>query len=133
MSVQLLVSAQVLISWLMSLSLVSSSVLTVQSVLGILSPSVCPSATHSVSVSLKINKLKKKNIWGAWVVQSVKCLTLAQVMISWFEGLSPVSGSVLTACSLQPAACLRFCVSLSLPLPHSQSACLTVSLSLSQK
>ena len=41
--------------------------------------------------------------WGAWVAQSVKHLTLAQVMISQFVGSSPVSGSVLTAQSLEPA------------------------------
>ena len=40
---------------------------------------------------------------GAWVAQSVKCLTLAQVIISWFVSLSPVLGSVLTAQSLEPA------------------------------
>ena len=40
---------------------------------------------------------------GAWVAQSVKCLTLAQVMISQFMGLNPASGSVLTAQSLDPA------------------------------
>ena len=34
----------------------------------------------------------------AW---SVKCLTSAQVMISWFMSLSPESGSVLTAQSLK--------------------------------
>ena len=38
-----------------------------------------------------------------WVAQSVKRLTLAQVMISQFVGLSPASGSVLTAQSLEPA------------------------------
>ena len=41
---------------------------------------------------------------GAWVAQSVKCLTWAQVMISWFMGSSPKSGSVLTAQSLEPAS-----------------------------
>ena len=40
---------------------------------------------------------------GAWVAQLVKRLTLAQVMISTFVGLSPVLGSVLTAQSLEPA------------------------------
>ena len=39
----------------------------------------------------------------AWVAQSVKRLTLAEVMISWFVGSSPMSGSVLTAWSLGPA------------------------------
>ena len=41
---------------------------------------------------------------GAWVAQSVQHLTSAQVMISWFLGLSPTSGSVLTAQSLEPAS-----------------------------
>ena len=38
------------------------------------------------------------------MIQSVKCLTLAQVMISSFVSLSPASGSVLTAHSLDPAS-----------------------------
>ena len=41
---------------------------------------------------------------GTWVTQSVKGPTLAQVMISWFVGSSPVSGSVLTAWSPEPAS-----------------------------
>ena len=41
--------------------------------------------------------------WGDWVAQSVKRLTLAQVMISWFMSMSPALGSVLTAQSLEPA------------------------------
>ena len=40
---------------------------------------------------------------SVWVAQSVKRLTSAQVMISWFMGLSPASVSVLTAQSLEPA------------------------------
>ena len=44
---------------------------------------------------------------GAWVAQPVKRLTLAQVMISWSMSLSPVSGSVLMAQSLEPALDLR--------------------------
>ena len=48
--------------------------------------------------------LKKKCNRGAWVAQSVKCLTLAQVMISQLMGSSPVLGSVLTAQSLEPAS-----------------------------
>ena len=36
------------------------------------------------------------------MAQSVKLLTSAQVMISQFVGSSPVSGSVLTAQSLEP-------------------------------
>ena len=41
---------------------------------------------------------------GAWGAQSVKHLTLAEVTISWFVNLSPVSGSALTAWSLEPAS-----------------------------
>ena len=36
-------------------------------------------------------------IRSAWVAQLVEHQTLAQVMISWFVGLSPISGFVLTA------------------------------------
>ena len=39
---------------------------------------------------------------GAWVAQSVKRPTSAQVIISQFMGLSLTSGSVLTAYSLEP-------------------------------
>ena len=65
-------------------------------------------------------------VGGAWVAQSVKRLTLAQGMISWFMGLSPASGSVLTAQSLEPAS---DCVSFSL-CPSSTCA---LSLSLKNK
>ena len=41
---------------------------------------------------------------GAWVAQSVKRPTLAQVMISGFVSSSPASGSVLTAQSLEPVS-----------------------------
>ena len=37
---------------------------------------------------------------GAWVAQLAKHLTLVQVMISWFMGLSPASGSAVTVWSL---------------------------------
>ena len=40
----------------------------------------------------------------AWVAQSVKRPTLAQVMISWSVSSSPASGSVLIAQSLEPAS-----------------------------
>ena len=46
----------------------------------------------------------------------VKRLTLAQVMISKFVGLSPASGSVLTAQSMEPASD-SVSPSLSAPLP----------------
>ena len=41
---------------------------------------------------------------GAWVAQSVKGRTLAQVMISRLVGSGPMLGSVLTAQSLEPAS-----------------------------
>ena len=60
---------------------------------------------------------------GAWVAQLIKCLTLAQVMISQFVSSSPLSGSLLSAQSLLQVLCLS--VSLSAPP--------TLVLSLSQK
>ena len=42
-------------------------------------------------------------VWGTWVTQPVKRLTLAQVMILRFVSSSPALGSVLTAWSLEPA------------------------------
>ena len=49
--------------------------------------------------------LNNRNLfmWGSSVAQSVKHPTSAQVMITWFVSLSPTSGSVLTAQSLEPA------------------------------
>ena len=47
---------------------------------------------------------------GAWVAQSVKCVTSAQVMILWLVTSSSASG--LCADSAEPGACFRFCVSL---------------------
>ena len=44
------------------------------------------------------------SIWGAWVAQLIRRLTSAQVMTSRFVSLSPASGSVLTAQSLEPAS-----------------------------
>ena len=59
---------------------------------------------------------------GAWVAQLVKRPTLAQVMISRFMGLSLMSGSVLTAQSLEfvlDSVPLPLSLSLSLSLPPS--------------
>ena len=53
---------------------------------------------------------RKEMLEGAWVAQSVKRPASAQVMISRSVGLSPTSGSVLTAQSLEPV--FRFYVSL---------------------
>ena len=63
--------------------------------------------------------------WGARVAQSVKRPTSAQVMISRFVGLSPASGSVLTAQSLEPAS---DSVSPSLSAPPVLTLCLFLSL-----
>ena len=64
---------------------------------------------------------------GAWVAQSVKYLTLAQIIISQFGNLSPVLGSALTAWSLNPVL-----DSLSLSLSDPPHLC-SLSLSLSPK
>ena len=71
---------------------------------------------------------KKVKSWGAWGAQSVKCQTLAQVMILRFVSSSPVSDSVLTAQSLEPAS---DSVSPSLSAPPPLVLCLPVSVSLS--
>ena len=63
---------------------------------------------------------------GAWVAQSVKRPASAQVMISRSVGSSPVSGSVLTAQSLEP-------VSDSMSPSSSDPPLFMLSLSLSQK
>ena len=55
---------------------------------------------HEIAVCKK----KKEFLRDAWVAWSVKFLTSAQVMFSWFVGSSSVSGSVLTAQSLEPAS-----------------------------
>ena len=49
------------------------------------------------------NCFQEVKLWGAWVSQSVKRPTGAQVMISQFMGSSPTWVSVLTAQSLEPA------------------------------
>ena len=71
--------------------------------------------------------LKDKLLLGTWVAQWVKHPTSAQVMISQFVSLSPVSGSVLTAQSLEPTS-----DSVSPPLSAPLLLTLCVSLSLSQ-
>ena len=67
---------------------------------------------------------------GTRVAQSVKQLTSAQVMISQFVSLSPASGSVLLAQSLEPASDF---VPPSLSAPPPLVLCLSLSLSASQK
>ena len=108
-----------MISWSVSLSPTLGSVLTAQS-LKPASDSVSPPLSVpallmlclSVSlslplplssyVSLCLSKINKH--WGAWVAQLVECPTSAQVMICQFVSSSPMSGSVLTAQSLEPAS-----------------------------
>ena len=59
------------------------------------------------------------------MAQSVKCLTSAHVMISWFMSLSPVLGS---ADGSEPGAGFTFCVSpLSAPPPLTLRVCESLS------
>ena len=67
---------------------------------------------------------------GAWVAQSVKRPSLAQVMISQLVGSRPTLDFVLTAQSLGPTL---DSVSPSLPLPRSRSVCVCLPLSLKNK
>ena len=53
--------------------------------------------------------LEVSQFWGAWVAQSVKSLTSAQVVISLFMGSSPTLG--FCADRSEPGACFPFCVS----------------------
>ena len=66
-----------------------------------------------------------EEIRGAWVTQSVKHPTSAQVMILQFMGSSPTSGSVLTAGSLEPASDSVF-PSLSAPPLHTRTRSLSL-------
>ena len=95
---------------------------------------VCVSRQHWLSVrttrSPSLHCIKNKNFWGAWLAQSVKRPTSAQVMISWFVSSSPASGSGLMAQSLEPAS---DSVSPSLSAPPPLMLCLSVSLSHSLK
>ena len=79
-------------------------------------------------LNLLRRNLNKGLGWGTWVAQSAERLTLAQVMILWFVSLSPTSGSVLTAQSLELAS---DSVSPPLSVAPLLMLCLSVSLSLS--
>ena len=57
--------------------------------------------SHLAQKNISILKRDRR---GAWVAQLVRCLTPAQDMVSRFVGSSPMSGSVLTAWSLEPAS-----------------------------
>ena len=59
--------------------------------------------TQMVPVNCKVAGFKTSYYRGTWVAQSVKHLTSAQVMISWFMNSSHALGSGLTAGSLEPA------------------------------
>ena len=61
-------------------------------------------ACHSLSSGRHLLVLLRHWAWGTWVAQSVERLTSAQVMISRPVSLSPASGSVLTAQSLEPVS-----------------------------
>ena len=74
--------------------------------------------------------LKNPYFRGAWVAQSVERPTWAQVVISLFAGLSPASGSVLTARSPEPAS---DSVSLSRSPPSLLMLCLSLCHSLQIK
>ena len=74
---------------------------------------------------LGIQGQKRAESWGTWVGHSTRHPTLAQIMISRIVGLSPATGSGLTARSLGPAS---DSVSPSLlPLRHSCCVCLSLS------
>ena len=82
--------------------------------------SLCPSPPRALSLSVSLSKI---NIGDTWVTQSVERLTSAQVMISRSVSSSPVSGSVLTARSLEPAS---DSVSPSLSAPPLLTHCLSL-------
>ena len=107
---------RLVISRFPSCSSALGSVLTARS-LEPASDSVSPSlsAPPLLGCLSKIIKHQKK-FRGAWVAPSVERPTWAQVMISQFVSLSPASGSVQTAGSLEPASD-PVSPSLSLPLP----------------
>ena len=89
------------------------------------------SSSNSENLAILHTRLDQRLVFknrGTWVAQLVGCLTLAQVMISLFVGLSPISGSVLTARSLEPASWI-----LCFPLSLSAPALLVLSLFLSLK
>ena len=80
---------------------------------------------HNLKIREISDSLKRNNIRGTRVAQSVEHPTSAQVMISQSVGSSPASGSVLTAQSLEPVSNP---VSPSLSAPPPVSLCLTLSL-----
>ena len=87
-------------------------------------PAVPPPAVYSRKFKIYIHT-KYLHRRGAWVAQSVKHSTFAQVVISQLVRLSPASGCVLTAQSLEPAL---DSVSPSLSDPSPLTLCLSLSL-----
>ena len=79
--------------------------------------SLSVNSRHMLAIHLKVRQHR-----GAWGAQSVKRLISAQVMISQLVSLSPTSGSVLTARSLEPASD-SVSVSVSVSLSLSPSLC----------
>ena len=90
-------------------------------------PKICMEPDKTLNNQSNVEK--EKQSWrGAWGAQSVKCPTLAQVMISHSLGLAPCR-ALCCHNSSEPGACFRFCVSLSLSLPLSCSLSFSLSLS----
>ena len=57
-----------------------------------------------LNITIQLGNNSIGNHRGAWVAQWVKRPTSAQIMISWFVSSSPVSGSLLSAQSLEPVS-----------------------------
>ena len=70
----------------------------------------------NVAVGFGRQTRSQEEYQGAWGAQSVKHLTLAQVMISQLMGLNPALGSALTARSLLGTLSLSLSLSLCPPL-----------------
>ena len=95
----------------------------------IISMSINEMGIMTVSASLfQFPAHKKHSEFSYWVAQPVKRPTSAQVTISQFMGLSPASGSVLIAQSLEPALDSVSSLSLSLSLCLSPAHALSLSL-----
>ena len=80
----------------------------------------------SLNLWLVLSGALENDDWLGLLGVSVEHLTLAQVMISRFVGLSPMPGSVLMAQSLEPASWI---LGLPLSLPLSRSCSVSFSLS----
>ena len=90
----------------------------------IMKPNVKKNAIFRNMLNFLMKNLKIFYLRGAWMAQSGKCPTSAQVMISQFVSSSLVSGSMLTAQSLEPAS---GSVSPSLSAPPPLMLCLCLS------